>query len=235
VQLLRCCRNLQVLEIIGQGLDPMELEFSSAGADLELPAFFTPLNLQHLHTMTLLSVHSSPLLLSLLNSPLPSLRKLMITPYDDISYPTSLVSQFIDIHGQFLRSLLLYTPKSWPTRLRPSPRTLLHTSPNLRHLSLENPVPALTPPPYYSLSTSHPLQILSIPRPNAEIWKTLETLLPSLPSLRAVRARDVRWLRPGMTSRALEAGVQGEMREWRRRLARRGIKVLDADWKESEL
>jgi hypothetical protein len=232
VRLLRCCPNLQELEIVGENLDPMELDFSSVMAGL--PVFFTPLNLQHLRTITLLSMHSSPLLLSLLHSPLPSLRKLMITPYDDIPYPTSLVSQFIDIHGQFLRSLLLFTPKSWPTRLRPSPRTLLHTSPNLRHLSLEHPVPALTAPSYISLSTSHPLQILSIPRPNSEIWKILERLLPALPSLRAVRARDVRWLRPGMTSRALEAGVQGEMREWRRRLARKGIKVLDADWKESE-
>jgi len=44
----------------------------------------------------------------------------------------------------------------------------------------------------------------------------------------------VRWLRKGMGLRAQEAGVQGEMREWRRRLLRRGIRVLDAEWKECE-
>jgi hypothetical protein len=36
-----------------------------------------------------------------------------------------------------------------------------------------------------------------------------------------------------MTKAGLETGVQGEMRNWRRRLDRRGVKVLDAAWKES--
>lgn len=228
VQLLRCCHNLEELEVIGPGLDPSEFEFPFDTADVLLPESFTPLNLSNLHTLTLLSMHSSPLMATLQLSLLPSLRKLTMTPYDDIPYPASLVSHFIATHGATLRSLLLYTPKSWPTKLSPSPYTLLHTSPNLRHLSLENPLPSLTVAP------THPLQILSIPRPNPEFWRILERLLPQLPSLRAVRARDVRWLRKGMTLRAQEAGVQGEMREWRRRLFRRGIRVLDTDWKENE-
>lgn len=226
IRLLRRCTNLEELEIIGQGPDPVEFDFGFEGAALSLPESFTPLSLQKLQTMTLLSMHTSALMLSLFYSPLPSLRKLTMTPYDDIPYPASLVSQFISTHGGGLRSLLLYTPKSWPTRLHPSPHELLQTCPILRHLSLEFPLPPLT------LTEVHPLQILSIPRPNAEFWRTLERLLPFLPNLCVLRTRDVRWLRKGMTSRAQLAGVQGEMMEWRKRLIRRGIRVLDAEWND---
>jgi hypothetical protein len=230
VQLLGCCVNLEELEIIGPGLDPTEFEFSAPN-DAEHPCI-EPLDLQHLHTMTLLSMHSSPLMFALLNTPLPALRKLTLTPYDDIPYPASLVSQLISTHGHSLRSLLLDTPKSWPTRLHPSPATLLHACPNLTHLSLENPLPVLSIP---SLCGPHPLRILSIPRPKSDYWRILEGYLPHLPHLTVIRARDVRWLRRGMTLHAQGAGVQGEMREWRRRLNRRGgIKVLDADWKDCE-
>jgi len=235
VQLLRYCPNLEQLEVIGRGFDPIEFEVSFEFQAAQLPDSFIPLNLSRLHTLTLLSMPSSPILLSLLHSPLPSLRKLTITPYDDTPHLASHVSEFITTHGQSLRSLLLFTPKLWPTRLYPSPHTLLHTSPKLRHLSLETPCPEITLPPaqFPGSVTSHPLEILSIPRPSAEFWKVLERLLPRLPSLRAVRARDVRWLRRGMSSPAQAAGVQGELKEWTRRLAPRGVRVLDADWKLS--
>ncbi|KAJ7110361.1 hypothetical protein C8R43DRAFT_165613 [Mycena crocata] len=228
-QLLRCCPNLEELEIIGRGLDPAEMDLSSQTSELVLSDSFVPLNLPFLRTLTVLSIYSSSLLESLLRSPLPALRKLTITPFDDV--PASLTSLFIEVHGAPLRSLLLFTPKSWPTRLHPSPQTLLCTSPTLRHLSVEKPLPShlLLPP-----ENTHPLQILSVPRPDTEFWVVLERLLPRLPALCAVRARDVRWLRKGMGLRAQEAGVQGEMREWRRRLLRRGIRVLDAEWKECE-
>ncbi|KAF8079026.1 hypothetical protein FPV67DRAFT_92366 [Lyophyllum atratum] len=226
IQLLRNCINLEELDVIGQGPDPAELEFTFQDNGDFPPESFRPLDLQRLHTMTLLSMHSSPLMMALLFSPLPSLRKVTLTPYDDIPYPSSLVSHFISVHGNALRSLLLFTPKSWPTRLHPSPSTLLETSPNLRHLSLENPLPAL------KFTGTHLLQILSIPRPYAEFWRALEKLLPQLPHLSILRARDVRWLRKGMNSRAREAGVQGEMRDWRKRLGRRGIRLLDADWSD---
>ncbi|OBZ68398.1 hypothetical protein A0H81_11639 [Grifola frondosa] len=164
---------------------------------------------------------------TLLHSSLPALRHLTITPYDDVSVPTSLFSQFIDVHGEKLTSLHLYTVKQWPTALFPSPTTLLQTCFNLYHLSLELPLPVL------SLSSDylrHSLQILSIPRPDAEFLNALEALLPKLPSLQFVRTRDVRWLRSGMSSRAQQAGVQGEMVAWRKRLARRGIQLVDSEW-----
>ncbi|KAL0580831.1 hypothetical protein V5O48_001207 [Marasmius crinis-equi] len=230
VELLRNCVNLEELEVIAQeqdndtfSLDDLSI---SAISSVHCPSC-TPLNLPRLRILTLLStLHFSHFMLSLLISPLPSLAKVTITPSDDI--PQSLNSRFISTHGINLRSLLLFSPKSWPTRLHPSPADILITCPHLRHLSLENPLPQLT------LQKVHPLEILSITRPSAECWSLLSRLLPFLPSLRAVRARDVRWLRKGMGTVAQEAGVQGEMREWRRRLARRGIRVLDADWRDTE-
>ncbi|KAG7099749.1 hypothetical protein E1B28_001562 [Marasmius oreades] len=230
VELLRNCVNLEELEIIGQGSDPDTWGFDDLLITNETSmecSLCLPLNLPRLRILTLLStLHFSHLLSSLLISPLPSLTKLTITPSDDI--PGSLNSRFISTHGISLRSLLLLSPKSWPTRLHPSPADTLITCPHLRHLSLENPIPQLI------LQKVHPLEILSITRPNAETWSLLCRILPYLPSLKAVRARDVRWLRKGVGVRAQEAGLQGEMREWRRRLGRRGIRVLDADWHDTE-
>jgi hypothetical protein len=225
VRLLSVCVNLEQLEVIGQGPDPTELEF--VFDDPAISESSSSLNLPKLHTLALLHMHTSPLMMSLICSSLPSLRKITLTPYDDIPYPASLSSQFITIHGKSLRSLLLFTPKSWPTRLHPSPSTLLDTSPNLRHLSLEKPLPELR------CSGAHPLQILSIPRPNADFWSIFVRLLPQLPNLYVLRTRDIRWLRKGMNSRAQEAGVQGEMLEWKKRLGRWRIRLLDADWNEN--
>ncbi|KAJ3575245.1 hypothetical protein NP233_g1233 [Leucocoprinus birnbaumii] len=234
VQLLRRCPNIEELEIIGHGVDPNELEliFETFIIDEEHPHSrdldsFSPLDLPNLRTLTLLSMHHSPLMLGLLHSPLPSLRKLTLTPYDDIPFPISLSTKFIATHGSNLRSLLLSTPKSWPTRLHPSPVDILHSCPTLRHLSLENPLPQLTLP-----SEKHPLQILSIPRPSADNWLVVDKLSRQLPRLHVLRASEVRKLKKGLSSRAQEAGVQGEVKEWRRRLFRRGIRVLDADWNE---
>ncbi|KAF8808005.1 hypothetical protein BYT27DRAFT_7223754 [Phlegmacium glaucopus] len=228
VQLLRCCPNLEELSVVGQALDPMELEFESSSIERPSMISFTPLlALPKLRELMMLSMYTSPLMHALLQSPLPGLTKLTITPYDDIPYPASLASQFISVHGENLKSLLLLTPKSWPTRLHPSPTNILTCAPNVLHLSLEAPLPTLT------LTGKHHLKILSIPRPNAEFWRVLERLLPSLPDLTAIRTRDVRWLRKGVTSMAQEAGVQGEMKEWRRRLERRGIRLLDTTWHDS--
>ncbi|KAG2154579.1 hypothetical protein DEU56DRAFT_769257 [Suillus clintonianus] len=239
VQLLRACVNLELLEVIGIGLDDTDSEsqFDDTQGLKTLP-ISAPLYLPRLRSLTLLSMPSSLLMHALLHSPLPRLQTLSLTPYDDIPFPASLSSLFLETHGQHLRTMLLFTPKSWPTHYHSSPTTLFHTSPNLKHLSLEFPLPALTLPfktPLTGVSSppTLPLQILSIPRPSRDFWVTLERLLPVLPSLKVIRMRDVQWLRHGMNSRAQEAGVQGEMREWNRRLTRRGIRLLDGNWKET--
>lgn len=238
VQLLRVCINLELLEVTGVGLDDTDFESHLDNTEsLKTPYIAAPLCLPHLRSLTLLSMPSSSLMYALLHSPLPCLRTLSLTPYSDIPFPASLSSLFLETHGQHLRTIFLFTPKSWPTRYHSSPTTILHTSPHLRYLSLEYPLPALTVPfetPLTGVSSFVlPLQILSIPRPSSDFWVILERLLPFLPSLQIIRIRDVRWLRHGMTSRAQEAGVQGEMREWNRRLSRRGIRLLDGNWKES--
>lgn len=231
VHLVRCCPNLEVLEVQGQGPDPFDIDDAfDHTPSLALPPTFEPLNLTRLHNLSMLTMHASPLLLSLMASPLPSLAKLTITPYHDIPYPSCMTSEFIATHGQSLRSLLLFTSKSWPTNLHPSPQDLLKTCPNLRHLSLETPIPQLGTQQPDTEHTS--LEILSLPKLNVTNWELVQPLLEKLPALRVIRARDDKWLRKGMNAKAQEAGVQGEMRDWRRRLARRGIRVLDADWND---
>ncbi|KAJ3845314.1 hypothetical protein EV361DRAFT_875134 [Lentinula raphanica] len=228
VDLLRNCPGLEELEVIGPDVDPVDHDLMASWyGPTPFPPSFEPLYLPNLRELTLLaSLQLSPLMLCLLSTPLPSLSKLTIAPDDDIPFPTS--SPFVSSHGHTLRSLLLLTRKSWPTRLHASPTTLLRTSPVLKHLSLEVPLPAL------ELNEDHHLEILSIPKPSHDSWAFISRLLLHLPSLKAVRIRDVKWLRKGMGLRAMETGVQGEMREWRRRLARRGIKILDGEWKEGD-
>jgi hypothetical protein len=236
VQLIRNSVHLEELGVHGSGFDSLEVDlgFQLAGdfplIDLEgeelVPPMTNPLKLNNLKSLSLLSTHTSPLMFALLASELPSLQRLAVTPYEGLPYPTSLVSKFIQIHGSTLRSLHFYTPKdTWPTISHPSPSDLLLTCPNLTHLSLEFPLPELKIPP----GTSHPLQILSIPRPNQRCYQTIDTIVSSLKSLQVVRTRDVRWLRRGIASQAMETGTQGEMREWKRRFASRGVSLLDTD------
>ncbi|KAI0639834.1 hypothetical protein C8Q77DRAFT_1185610 [Trametes polyzona] len=226
VRLLRACTRLEELDVCGTGVDMAELLTAPDDA-FPPPPHFQPLYLPFLRRLSVLSMPTSPTLYALLHSPLPALRHLTLTPYDEQSVPASLVPRFIATHGALLTSLYLHTVKQWPTALFPSPTTLLDTCPSLKHLSLELPLPTLT----LSAAQQHNLDILSVARPSAEFLTVLEGLLPKLPSLRFVRARDVKWLRVGMSARALQAGVQGEMQVWKRKLNRRGIQMLDAEWR----
>ncbi|KAG9314160.1 hypothetical protein JVU11DRAFT_4946 [Chiua virens] len=232
VRLLQKCHRLERLEVMGSDMQPADGELDSQDV-VEIPGTDVKLDLPRLKTLILLSMPSSSLTHALISAILPRLKVLHLTPYDDIPYPRALTTRFLDVHGESLSTLSLFTPKCWPTRFHPSPRTVLRTCPNVRHLSLETPLPALLPPdPMDTGKVVIPLQILSIPRPNHDFWRTLEALLPSFPSLSVVRMRDTRWLRKGLSSHAQEAGVQGEMRVWRQRLAKRGIYLLDGDWKD---
>ncbi|KAI0830745.1 hypothetical protein BC628DRAFT_1531413 [Trametes gibbosa] len=225
VGLLRTCTRLEELEISGTGVDMTELLVSQDNAPPS--AHFQPLHLPFLSRLSILSMPSSPALYALLHSPLPALRRLKLTPYDDNHIPSSLMSPFISAHGEHLTSLYLHTVKQWPTALFPTPITLLDTCPSLQHLSLELPLPSLT----LTAAQQHHLKILSVARPTSDFLVVLERLLPKLPDLRIVRSRDVKWLRGGMSERAQHAGVQGEMQYWKRKLGRRGIQLLDSEWK----
>ncbi|KAF9786686.1 hypothetical protein BJ322DRAFT_665734 [Thelephora terrestris] len=235
VQLIRNSSHLEEIEIHGPGFDSLEVDFAFQlmgetppvePEEEPLPQIGNLLKLDNLRSLSMFSTHASPLMFALLSSELPSLQRLAVTPYDDIPYPASLVSKFIEIHGSTLRSLHFYTPKdTWPTVSHPSPSDVLLTCPNLTHLSLEFPLPDLKIPQ----GNTHPLQILSIPRPNQRCYQSVNALVSSLRSLRVVRTRDVRWLRRGITSQAMETGTQGEMRDWRRKFASRGVSLLDTD------
>ncbi|TFY67305.1 hypothetical protein EVJ58_g1695 [Rhodofomes roseus] len=223
-ELVRVCVNLEELTIVGTGIDVTD--FDTPG-EWDTLGTSKPLELPHLRKLVMLSMPYSPVMRTLLHAHLPALRHLTITPYDVGYVPASLVTQFIHEHGQLLASLHFFTMKTWPAILMPSPDDILQTCPNLSHLSLETPMPTLC---LRKTDPDHPLHILSIPRPGPEFLAVLEALLPKMPALKIVRARDVRWLRPGMSLRAQQAGTQGEMVEWRRRLVRRGIQVVDSEW-----
>lgn len=227
--LLQNCAGLEELELIGHGFDPTDLDFGLLD-EVEGEVKAIPLYLPRLHTLSMLSTPRSLTLASLLLSDLPSLSKLIITPYDDIPAPLALSSQFIQTHGHRLRSLSLVTPKVWPIRTHPSPTTLLTSCPNVSHISLEAPLPHL------ELTLNHnALKIVSIPRPKGEAWPHVQEILNRVPRLVAIHVRDVKWIRKGMNQRAQVTGVQGEMLEWRRKLEIRGIRLLDAEWKEPEI
>jgi len=149
------------------------------------------------------------------------------------------------MHGRSLISLRINTPRRLPIStddvLTPP---VLTSCPELHYLALDQhflPMLTLLEPAQDVVGSSgsrsgsphtHPLRVLTIPRPNARFLREVEALLPCLPSLTVVRARAVRWLRAGVSGKALEAGVQGEMHEWRRKFARRGVRLVDGDWRD---
>ncbi|EJC98596.1 uncharacterized protein FOMMEDRAFT_113748 [Fomitiporia mediterranea MF3/22] len=223
-ELVAHCTSLEELEVVGVGMDDLDTARSSAElSDRPCP----PLHLPRLHTLTILATPTSPLLIRLTHSPLPALQSVVVTPYGDLQRPQSCISEFLIAHGQSIRTLVLHTPKSWPIVRFPPPRTLLHLLPNLRQLSLESSSLVLDSPS--PKSSEHPLSSIWISRPTAGLREELIRVLPYIPRLREVRARDVRWAKRGMSARAREAGFQGEMYAWRHLLAPRGVKMLDAD------
>ncbi|KLO12070.1 hypothetical protein SCHPADRAFT_941557 [Schizopora paradoxa] len=246
-ELIRNCPSLEELEVVGLGLDDLDVMIAEDNimARNELLNSHSPtsLHLPNLRSLTLLSTPTSDLLLRLIHAQLPSLTNLIITPYGDIPSPLSLITPFLAAHGSKLRTLVLFTPKSWPTVIYPPPSDLLLLAPNLLALSLEKVRLSLNPPPPPPLTakgtpvpgTGHPLKELWIALPTVDLREAVVTLLPVLPNLRRVRARETRWAKKGMSARALEAGYQGEMRSWRRVLARFKVRMLDADGRESGL
>lgn len=246
-ELIRNCHSLEELEVVGLGLDDLDVMIAEdntmARNELLNSLSPSPLHLPKLHTLTLLSTPASDLFLRLINAHLPSLRNLIITPYGEIMTPLSLITPFLAVHGSNLRTLVLFTPKSWPTVIYPPPHDLLLLLPNLTALSLEkvrlslNPPapPRMTPKGESVPGTGHPLTSLWIALPTVDLREAIAHLLPSLPNLQEVRARESRWAKKGMSARALEAGYQGEMRSWRRTLAQFKVKMLDADGRECGL
>lgn len=245
IQLLRSCPFLEQLEIACMDVLGPELE---SVLDLDPDLFreeaavnLPPLHLPNLKVLFISAIPICPLSLTLLRMPLPALRHLELTPYS--GQHTAQVSALLAAHGRSLISLRINTARHLATSAgdvpppRPPP-SILTSCPELQYLALGQPLPVLTLPAPTQDGESpphpHPLHVLTIPRPNARFLREVETLLPRLPSLTVVRARAVRWLRAGVSGKALEAGVQGEMHEWRRKFARRGVRLVDSEWRDPE-
>lgn len=252
-ELVACCTGLEELEVIGLGMDDLDVMIAANNAHSSTKGPHVPrIYLPRLHTLTLLSTPSSHLLRRLLRVPLPKLRTLVITPYGDLLPPLSLVTAFLEAHGQSIRTLVLHTPKAaWPSVLMsfPPPKSLLLILPNLTALSLEGtsltregeeqfrleaPLPPSpsSPRERATPSSGHPLATLWVPRPSSMLRESIFPALPFLPNLREVRCLEVRWAKPGMSARALEAGFQGQMKDWARVLGQRNVRLLDADGRE---
>lgn len=264
--LIRCCVNLRHIELLGTGLD--------VDSDVEDdPDTITPqgVNLPYLYSMVILHVPYCPLLRTLANSELPSLRALTISLYTSAPHADS--TKFFDAHATKLTGLTLFSAQTWPPTSTHAPSDILLRTPNLVYLSLPSsahrliaPTPKVTinrpiestlptsPPPgshgipassspsailaspssSHSSSTMrdrvslspHPLRTLSIPRPTPELLSRV--VEPIFKELREVHVREVRYLRRGMGKGAEGAGNSASMTEWRRRLARRGVRVIDA-------
>jgi len=252
VRLLRNCPCLEQLEMACVDTNDLELEpivdldFSSF-QDEDAETLPPPLYLPDLNSLCLSTIPIGSLFLTLLRTPLPSLRHLVVAPHNDRH--TAQLSALLVTNGRNLISLRINTPQHLPTSPGDVPATppILTSCPELHYLALDQqllPVLTLLEPVQDVGSGSsgdsagsgsprpHPLRVLTIPRPNARFLREVEALLPHLPSLTVVRARAVRWLRAGVSGKALEAGVQGEMHDWRRRFARRGVRLVDGDWRD---
>jgi hypothetical protein len=214
--LLSMCTSLEELSIFGPGLLDDSVELPSVS-----PSSLLPLSFPRLHALAISGIPHSPLFVQLLQTPLPSLTSLAMTPYHPPYTPSSPTSHFLSKHGTNLKSLVFLSLPDWPVPDVEAPPSVLHTSPSLEHLHFSLPLPSilLTPP------SSHPLRTISIPRPTPEILSCLE----NLQHLEWVEVRNVRWLR-GLTIGAIHAGFQGELNTWRRKL--RGVRIVDADGRE---
>ncbi|KAI0032359.1 hypothetical protein K488DRAFT_50149 [Vararia minispora EC-137] len=231
LEVLARCTQLERLEIINEGPHAPSFLYSPIIPGSDDPTFFPSAPVLDLPRLSFLSVFApslTPVLAALLRAPLPSLQHLMITPSDDL--PEGATQALLSIHGANLLTLRLNSPCSWPTLNPGLPPliTALHTSPQLRRLTLDYPLTPLAPPS----PGGHPLQVITIPRPNSRFLSSLEAQLPLLPDLAIVRLRNVKWLLNGMYGKALESGVQGEMREWRTRLAKKKVRLVDTNWRD---
>lgn len=222
---LHVAKNLERLEVIGPGLQEDDFEVPELPIhqlNTPPPTPRPPLTLPNLHSLKLLSLPNGPIIDAFIRAYIPRLFSLTITPYDNVI--SALTSDLVAAHGINLKHLTFCTPKSWPPLPCMTSPNILSMAPSLETLSLTFPLPALLIP-----QTPHPVRLIRLPRPNHLYLSQLEAWLyiGLLPKLKVVQMREIRWIRPGLSSRAAEAGVQGELKEWKLRLSRLNVHVLD--------
>jgi hypothetical protein len=216
--LLRSCINLQHLELLGSGLDP-DSDFPDPEVVYSPPQMALP----HLRSMSILHIPFSPVLHALSRAELPNMRALTISIY--LGVDGSDATRFLEAHAANLTTLTLAVAQTWPPTTTQIPTNILVICSNLRYLSLPSTPKTLTleAPPADSPSK---LTILSVPRPTMEFLR--DVIEPLLPALREIRVREVKYLNKSMGIGAAGAGSSAAILDWRRRLARKRIVVLDA-------
>jgi hypothetical protein len=241
ISLLQHCPRLEELEVVCMDtVNPelesaIDLDLSSLREEEQAGSLPPLLHLPYLKYLWLSAIPICPLFLILLRTPLPTLRHLVVTPYGERH--TSQLRMLLSVHGRNLVSLRINAPQYLPISTGdPPPLPVLTSCPELHSLALDHPLPVLTLPALAQdeWPHPHPLRILTIPRPSPRFLREVEVLLPRLPALTVVRARSVRWLRAGVSGKAHEAGIQGEMHEWRRKFLRRGVRLVDGEWRDPE-
>jgi len=132
------------------------------------------------------------LFLTLLRTPLPSLRQFVFAPHGDRHIAQ--LNALLATNGRSLISLRINTPRHLPTSTSDVPAPPLLTScPELHYLALDQQlllVLTLLDPGQDVGSGGegsgesprlHLLRVLTIPRPNARFFREVEALLPHLP------------------------------------------------------
>jgi hypothetical protein len=244
VRLLRGMRSLELLSVEGPGdCDCPSLDRLDTVAQ-------TPLDLPNLHTLFLTGVKSGILLHTLINSELPSLRRVMITPYDGCL--DDLTSQFLQVHGDKLLSLTYPSSRDWPSYDRPRPLPPLETLEwcgKLKHISFLRlkdldrlrQILEHTPDAGLRVASGHPLRSITVPKwtrdmtdQSTSLGESLKALMDSLaqnpPSnLSWVKVDQFRWVRQDLGVRALQTGDSREMRRWADKLKLGNIDLRDVE------
>ncbi|KAG8886930.1 hypothetical protein FRB98_000758 [Tulasnella sp. 332] len=234
--------------------------------------------LPSLRTLNLTSYHSTPVddqvlaaqALGIATTPTggPGLIGGFPGPQSSLSSETSSsTAMFLETHGKHLASLTVRAPPDWPPLPFTPPTDILRSCPRLRDLAFVDGKSG-----YGSAAAGfeaerllrfdmpeqpHPLQSITISRPEDALLSSLESALrphkapastgsrriPSsssspiantrstslLPELMTVSFVSARWMKSSYSSGALNAGTSGGMRRWRACLRRFGVRVLDMD------
>lgn len=127
-------RRLEVISILGPG--------SSIFSSTPDPSSPTSLDLPNLHTITLDGVQRGRLLSTLISSDLPSLRRVLVTSYNETI--SDLTTSFLTTHGHKLTSITFLPTREWPALHPTPPLNILEICPNLLDLVILIPNTALS-------------------------------------------------------------------------------------------
>lgn len=248
VRFLRVAKTLEVLGLVWTGPGDVleDIEFDD-GAE-EAP----PPSLSKLHTLTLVAAHPGPLLSALTRAELPSLSRLVLSPYDqglelwedDAARGGSRALQHR--HGSKIRSLTYVTTPGWPPDTTLPAHDTLSLHPNLVHLHLALPHALLNEHPELAPAfarPNHPLAHLTIPRwprivqaaspPQADDYPPGNRFLAALSRcrsrIRVVSIDGFNWVQPALGFFAAQSGDSGMMRTWATWLGKAGVELLDMD------